>query len=294
MASRLHVGVGIALSLFTLTLQASAALPCASGATNSGKVFRVTGSDHELRAAPSADSARLINEKASGILKTTVYRSIDNSTKVLEECRQGAFSRVRVVDPEWIAQTHVGWVASSVLREQDVGTDGVETFTEADFLWDSKTSRHKKLVVTAVNKIHSENPHCKDIDPTSASLSGARSTPKKPVFYVACGTGPKAFNVFFSAADLQEGKKFAAAQHIDRAKAVELCESQVRRQATHPSTVKFSRFLDLAVDEHPNGRTMVSSTFTARNSFNLELKYQVNCLLDSSGLMDVTLHEAQR
>ena len=63
--------------------------------------------------------------------------------------------------------------------------------------------------------------------------------------------------------------------------------------AAHPSTVEFSKFLDLAVNEHPSGRTTITSTFTAKNSFNLETKFNIRCLLDSKGLIEADVNEAQ-
>ena len=77
------------------------------------------------------------------------------------------------------------------------------TFTEEDFIWDETISPHKDLIIATVNKIHREVEGCSEIDPTSDYLSGDKSTPEKPVFYVTCGsldsTPPRVFNVWFSA-----------------------------------------------------------------------------------------------
>ena len=71
-----------------------------------------------------------------------------------------------------------------------------------------------------------------------------------------------------------------------------LCEDYAKAHATHPSTVDFSRFMDVSFYESPNGRTRLSSTFTAKNSFNLELNHKISCLLDSKGLIEANISES--
>jgi len=51
--------------------------------------------------------------------------------------------------------------------------------------------------------------------------------------------------------------------------------------------------MDLAVTEHPNGRTRVNSTFTAKNSFNLEVKFKIACLLDENGFIEANINESE-
>ena len=88
-------------------------------------------------------------------------------------------------------------------------------------------------------------------------------------------------------------KKSQETKHIDKSQAVGLCEAYAKKHAARPSTVDFSRFMDIAVTEHPNGRTRVTSTFTAKNSFNLEVKFNISCLLDASGLIEANINEAK-
>ena len=89
------------------------------------------------------------------------------------------------------------------------------------------------------------------------------------------------------------GQAVAAVKHIDKNTAIQKCEEYAKNNATHPSTVDFSRFMDLAVTEHPNGNTTVISSFTAKNSYNLELKYNIRCLSNASGLFEANINEAK-
>lgn len=285
----------VALAIVALhgEAQAASADPCGSGSTTSGQTLRVNGSDVVLRAAPNGKSEKLINQKATQILKTTQYLKIDNTVTVVEECTQGQWSRVRVKEPDWLQTSHIGWVQSSSLRGQNKDSGGTVTFTEADFVWDKKTSPHKNTIVAGVNKVHRENSRCKTIDPGSAYISSSKGSPSDPVFYVTCGAGASVFNAFFSKSEVEKGTILAAAKHIDRSRAIDLCESHAKSKANHPSTFSFSRVMDLAVNEHTNGRTTVTSSFTAKNSFNLELKYNIRCLLDANGLIEASISEAK-
>ncbi|MCF3628211.1 SH3 domain-containing protein [Thalassospiraceae bacterium LMO-SO8] len=261
-------------------------------AKDTGVEYGITGSGINIREGPGTSYDKVINKKATQTLGKTHYVQVDYTVTVLEVCQKGGWSYVEVVKPDWLKESHRGWVASRFLRGQRRDTAGIRVFTEEDFIWDKNTSPYKGTIITGVNKIHRENERCKEIDPASAYLSDSRSTPDRPVFFVTCGAGTKAFNVWFSEEDLKSGKAFKAARHISQSIAIQLCEQYARQVATHPNTVDFSRVLDLAINEHANGRTAVHSTFSAKNSFNLEIKFRIRCLLDATGLIEATVNEA--
>lgn len=184
--------------------QAASPEPCGYGSTKSGQIFRVNGSDVFLRSSPNTKGEKLINHKASRALNSTEYLKIDNSVTVLEECSQGEWSRVRVKEPDWLQDSHIGWVQRSSLRGQKKDRNGIVEFIEADFIWEDRTAPYKKTIIAGVNKIHRENPRCKTIDPASADISPSKSTPSHPVFFVTCGSGLSVFNAFFSESDVEK------------------------------------------------------------------------------------------
>jgi|GEM_PF-3513923 len=264
---------------------------CERGTAADGAVVSVLGSDgHDLRKAP--DSDKIVNEKATKILGSTQYQTIDNSTTVQIQCVDGDWARVQVQTPEWLRE-HVGWVERSALAAPLKPGEVLE-FTEADFDWDKDTSKAKAAIIKAVNRIHREDPRCKAaIYPSSVAKSAAESkAQKKPVYFVNCGDGPQSVNVYFDAKRADDPTPFRAPGHIDKMRAIDLCEAYAKANASHPSTVEFSRFMDLASSEHPNGRTRVQSSFTAKNSFGLELKFDINCLLDENGFIEGNIQEA--
>lgn len=267
--------------------------PCGSSSKKTGKIYKVNGSEINVRKGPGTNFSKIVNEKATRILKKTHYITIDNTVTVYEECTQDGWSKIRVTDPDYLSKSHRGWIASKFLRGKKIDSSGTEVFTEADFSFDKKTLPYKNIIIAGVNKIHRENSRCRHIDPSSAYISSSKGTKSDPVFYVTCGKGASVFNVFFSKSDVEKDKKFKAKKHISKSRAIDLCEGYAKSHATHPSTVEFSRIMDLSVYEAPNGRTRVTSTFTAKNSFNLKLKYKISCLLNSDGLIEASISETQ-
>lgn len=168
-----------------------------------------------------------------------------------------------------------------------------DKFTDADFSWDNKTRPYRKLIVAGVNKVYRENAKCKQIDPSSAYISGSRSTPSNPTFYVLCGEGHDVFQAYFSKADIERGNVLAAKNHIDRSTAIDKCEEYARNKVMHPSTFKFKRGLGVTVTNHANANTTIQSTFTTKNSYNLEIKYNIRCLMNAEGLLEGTITEAR-
>jgi hypothetical protein len=247
-----------------------------------------------VRTGPGAKFPKIINQKATAIFGETHYITLDNSVTVKENCRSNGWSQVEVVDPNYFSASHRGWIETKALRQQQVSADGKRVFTEEDFIWDKVTRPYKDIIVKGVNKIYRENSRCSEIDPTSADMSRNRGTKENPVFFVTCGSDvTNVFNAYFSKSDVEGDKVFSAAKHIEKTKAIDGCEQYAKGNASHPSTVDFSRVLDVSVLEHPNGRTTVNSSFTAKNSFGLELKYNIRCLLDANGLIEGNIVEAR-
>ncbi|MCY0389926.1 hypothetical protein OVY01_22565 [Robbsia sp. Bb-Pol-6] len=278
-------------TLFGLAAQAATADACGPGSTPSGKSYSINGQDVPLLASPKAGAAKLINEKATALSHTTQYMDVDGTTTVTEQCTMGIWSRVQVTDPEWLSDTYIGWIPTQALRKPQVDAKGVKIYTEADFLFDDVTRPYKKDIIDGVNRIHRENARCGDIDPTSAYIT-SESTKARPAFYVTCGKGAKAFNVNFTVADVRSSKQFEAPTNIDHGRAIGMCEDYAKAHAAHPSTVDFARLL-AAVSDGANGNTRVRSTFTARNSYNTKLKYDITCLFNSAGSIEANINEAR-
>ncbi len=267
-------------------------VPSACGEGGLALMDEVTVSDsQELYAAP--DGERIINEKATAALGETHYQQVDYSQRLRRTCAQEGWTEIEVLTPEWLKGNR-GWVRADAIRVIENDDSDKRIFVEADFYWDDDTSRFKPQIVAIVNRITRENEKCGEIDPSTVALSSSRSKPGKPVFFVTCGTGASVFNVWFSPDDAVGDASFAAIRPIGRAAGADACEASAKAAANHPSTVSFSRIMDLAYQEHPSGRARVVSSFTAKNGFGLELKYRIDCLFDGSRLIETQIAEDAR
>lgn len=63
-----------------------------------------------LREGPSSTSSRLINFRASEILGSIEYKSVDTDMTAYVDCKRGDWYRVWVYRPEWLQRSHVGWL----------------------------------------------------------------------------------------------------------------------------------------------------------------------------------------
>ena len=192
--------------------------------------------------------------------------------------------------PDWLSDIR-GWVPSRVLRSIEQQANGSRLYGAEDFSWDKDTKRDKAAIITVVNKITRDNSKCTNIDTGSLSLSTSKSKPNDPVYFITCGSGAEVFNVWFRPKDAKGNTTFAAKTPIDRSSAANFCERAAKDAATHPSTVSFSRVWDFAYVPHASGRARVVSSFTAKNAFNLELKYRIDCLFDGATLIETQINE---
>ena len=71
---------------------------------------------YELRSDPSADSPRIVNQKASDMLGETHYMSIDPSVTVRVLSTEGDWAEIQVTQPEHLRDSHQGWVPKSVIN----------------------------------------------------------------------------------------------------------------------------------------------------------------------------------
>lgn len=163
-----------------------------------GKIVSATKT-YELRTKPSDGADRFINEKATKILGSTHYQSIDTSTTVRILGRQNGWSRVQVVSPEWLTSMW-GWAPDHVLAEFDTHPNGNRIWRVSDMSWDKNESGPKDQIVARINKIVRDTADCASFDGL-VTMSPTRSTPGNPVYFIPCGRGAATYNIWFSLRD---------------------------------------------------------------------------------------------
>lgn len=89
---------------------------CNASTELSGLEYRVLGDGILIRKGPGTNYDKIINVKATNITGKTHYITIDDSVTVREECKKGDWSWIRVIDPDWLEETHKGWVSNKFLK----------------------------------------------------------------------------------------------------------------------------------------------------------------------------------
>jgi hypothetical protein len=70
-----------------------------------------------------------------------------------------------------------------------------------------------------------------------------------------------------------------------------LCEDGIRGWAKHPSTVDIHSIMGYGSKVISTGERLIVQSFTARNSFGLELTYQAQCVVQPDGTLQINIAE---
>jgi len=85
------------------------AKPLITGGLQPGREYDIT-KEAELREGPGENYAKKINQKASDVLKTIQYMSVDTSVTIKLLQVKDQWAEVQITQPEYLAATHRGWI----------------------------------------------------------------------------------------------------------------------------------------------------------------------------------------
>lgn len=213
--------------------------------------------------------------------------SIDDSMPVREVCRAKGWSEVRVMMfPSDIGKAQ-GWVPSSVLRTVPVNDAGRRVYREADIEWPTGSKSYRTAALTVVNRLVDENPKCDAINTRSLLV---RKDGDGAKLHVVCFGKPEQ-SVDFRPADATNGRSFVPIEPTTQDVARRVCEAGALQRTMHPSTADFA-IMSADFATRTDGTSTYKTTFTAKNGFNLELKFRVECELTGEDLTSVDVFEA--
>lgn len=134
-------------------------------------IFNVVAKSY-LYSEPSEEAAPLINEKATAKLGYTDYLSIDPSCVVEITDSTDNWYKIRVKVPEWLRNSHIGWVKKEVLESPDEAELNLAENIDYHFLKRSQQGNMKNLYFSyyhpfdeeSLQKVakHFKNKHCPD------------------------------------------------------------------------------------------------------------------------------------
>lgn len=88
-----------------------------SGNAIQEKEYKLTENGIILRSGPGEQFDKIINKKASQVVNKIQYAEVDKSVTVVIDEVSEQWSKVRVVGPDWLTASHIGWVPTKYLIE---------------------------------------------------------------------------------------------------------------------------------------------------------------------------------
>lgn len=108
---------GLLFTLMLVSIGARAdAVTCATD-EKTGDVYAVNGSIINIRQGPGTEFERVVDIEVSEKLGTTQYAKVSKGNIVRVNCRQGNWSQINVLSPDWLRKSHRGWVMSRFLSK---------------------------------------------------------------------------------------------------------------------------------------------------------------------------------
>lgn len=119
-----------------------------------GEIYKIEGSQIVLRTGPGDDFEKLINEKVSGLINEIHYANVDGSTKIKLLNLKNGWAKVQVVEPEWLKETHIGWIPIKHVVEKQLNEILFEEINKNFLIYLLESIKNKELIEKELNKLY--------------------------------------------------------------------------------------------------------------------------------------------
>ncbi|WP_049870130.1 hypothetical protein [Pseudomonas putida] len=272
---------------------------CTPDTVLSGVEFRPLRKS-ELYKSRELTGQKIVNEKATKLLGEVNYKSVDSSTRVVEECTYNGASFVRVIDPEWLVDDK-GWIPESALKGKRNPADKYEGLI-AEYLLEGysndffvgKNAKFKpfskdilKYQIEGAKRVI-DSGSCDHVE--GAIFLADRSDPKNYTYIFDC-SNKKRFEL--SSAELKAGA-FKPVSNVDKAPsqsaALERCKALVATKVVNRETLKFHDLLDVSYYKaETTGGVRLVLGFEAKNKFGQGQGYRATCIFSPSGSEEISI-----
>lgn len=265
---------------------------CAVGTSVSGRVL-VNKRDVPMMSGPSAETGHVFYDGVTGMgEKYRLDVSLSPFYDLEAICVLGDWLQVRIVaiggrtkDQGKPMHLETGWVERRFIAEP---TDD----QKHGLFWDIENNKDippadKDWVRIGALRVLSDNKECKRID--NGSLDKNR-------IYVGCddlsenGIWLSHWSVSFDRADVLSGKPIVPPTPYDEAASRKMCNEAIMRKANFPSTVVINSHGRMTINRQYGNRGIFQS-FTAKNTYGLELTYNSRCLITPDGKLEIEVTE---
>lgn len=263
---------------------------CNESTEITGKKYNVLGSDINIRKGPGIDFDKIINQKATDIMKTTHYITIDDSTTVFEECIKDDWSWIRVIEPNWLQNSHRGWVASRFLdKGQDIGGDkyarkispsAFSPYSKEDYpdTFSKYGSRINEIEILRrkAAEVVVDSGKCDYVLMSELSMDNS-STVDNPQFWIDCRNKQR---IYISELQIKNYSPILTQEEKswDKHSAISACQKAIKDRALIPSKVDIHTILGTTYYKAPATHNVVlRMDFNARNALGTEIPYTATC-----------------
>jgi len=81
--------------------------------------YNVEGERIILRSGPGENFDKIINKKASALLKEDHYTEVDYTVKVIILDSKDGWSKIKVTEPDYLSKSHVGWMPTEHIVKEN-------------------------------------------------------------------------------------------------------------------------------------------------------------------------------
>lgn len=262
---------------------------CDSSTVITGNKYNVIGSDISVRSGAGKSFDKVVNQKATSIIGSTQYITIEDSTTVFEECTKDGWSWIRVIEPDYLQNSHRGWVQEKVLdKGQDIGGDkytrkisssALLPYTKKDYpktiaKYGSRLAEIEKLRRKAA-EMAIDSGKCDYV--LSSELSDSKSELRHLHFLVDCKNSQR---VYLDEFQIQKSAPVLTQQEKAWTKesALTACRDAIKSRALIPSEVDIHSVLGTSFYEAPKTHNVVlKMDFDAKNALGGEIPYTATC-----------------
>lgn len=124
-----------------------------TSATNN--IYNIIGKNVVVRSGPGENFDKIINKKATEALGETNYCEVDNSFRIIIEETKGEWSKIKVLEPDWLSETHNGWIPTANIQMDSNGAQITEALDKNSYEIIKKVE--KKVVTNYYVLIKIEN-----------------------------------------------------------------------------------------------------------------------------------------
>lgn len=278
---------------------------CKDDAHVTGKTYNVIGSGINVREGPGTDFNRVVNQKATDILKTINYISIDDSFVVFEECTKGNWSWIRVLQPDWLKFSYRGWVLTKFLdKGQGIGGDPYTRKISSYALIPYDAVNHPKTIEqygSRLKEIEQFRRKAAEMAIDSGKcdfaeiveLSNSKSSLKHLHFWIDCRNGER---IRLDEIEIKRKSSILTQKEKawDESSARIACRNAIKVRALIPTEVDIHDIIGTSFYKAPiTHNVILTMDFDAKNAFGVEIYYTAKCYFQPGEVGEIELYERQ-